>query len=65
MSFAINTHRTRTAAGTRTRAATAERIALTREEGLREGRALMRHFVLAFLAAGTVLYAVFAAGLTI
>jgi hypothetical protein len=67
LSYAINTPRTSTATRTHARARTvaAERVELSRAEQLREGRALMRHFVLAFLAAGAVLYAVFAAGLAL
>jgi hypothetical protein len=66
MSIATNTRRLAASAGiARTRTAIAERAALTSQEELREMRALLRHFVLAFAGAAAILYAAIASGLTV
>ncbi len=64
MSIAINTHGTHAPARRFARTIPAERKETSRSEQLREGRALMRHLVLGAVSVGTILYAVFAAGLT-
>jgi hypothetical protein len=65
MSIAINPHHGHAPARQLTQTFHAEPIALSCSEQLREGRALMRHFVLASLAAGVVLYAVLATSITL
>jgi len=61
MSIAINTTRTRTARVT-ARPVAITRPLPTRAEQLRDKRALLRHFMLAFSAASAVLYLTVAGG---
>ena len=63
MSIAINTHRTQTAARRFATDIPAERSVCSRDQQLQEARGLMRHFVLAFVAAGAALYGAAAVGL--
>ena len=62
MSIAIDTRRVRT----RTNEVVAlHRVAPSREAQLQASRGMLRHFVLAFAATATILYAIAAMGLTI
>ena len=67
MSIAIHSHRAHAHVQAKQFAGVlpAERAALSRDEQLREARGLVRHFMLAFVAAGAGLYAAVAAGLTV